>query len=187
MYLLIYWLTDWRSDWSTDWLTDWLTYQLTNWFLWFFLVLDFTSLSNCSTRWKVFNSPSICHSHSFGTHNDDHLLLFIIFILLPVKNKDFIIMLLSLFRVYMQCPWILWIQQWHNLMLPLRYVHVCTGLLECKLTFSTQNSILYFWNFWESSFGAWVSCLDFSKIEFWRTFQTSRFWWSAVRKQLISF
>ena len=112
---------------------------------------------------------------------------FIIFILLPVKNKDFIIMLLSLFRVYMQCPWILWIQQWHNSMLPLRYVHVCAGLLECKLTFSTQNSILYFWNFWESSFGAWVSCLDFSKIEFWRNFQTLRFWWSAVRKQLISF
>ena len=155
--------------------------------LWFFLVLDFTSLSNCSTRWKVFNSPSICHSHSFGTLNDDHLLLFIIFILLLVKNKDFIIMLLSFFRVYMQCPWILWIQQWHNSMLPLRYVHVCAGLLECKLTFSTQNSILYFWNFWESSFWAWVSCLDFSKIEFWRNFQTLRFWWSAVRKQLISF
>ena len=72
-------MIDQLTDWHTNWLIDSLI----------FLVLDFTSLSNCSTRWKVFNSPSICHSHSFGTLNDDHLLLFIIFLLLPVLNKYF--------------------------------------------------------------------------------------------------
>ena len=91
MYLLIYWLTDWLTDWVIDQLTDWLTDWHTNWLIdsLIFFILDFTSLSNCSTRWKVFNSPSICHSHSFGTLNDDHLLLFIIFLLLPVLNKSF--------------------------------------------------------------------------------------------------